>query len=275
MHSIEMVNSDRSLLHGSRLSDVIAKLTPGDSFKASKKVCELIQPGVTAIIGPSDPTIGKHVQSIADAVNVPHIETRWDYSYKRAAFSLNVQPHPHMVSRAFADFVRSVGWKHMFILYEKEEGLVRLQELLRLPQDFQQIKIQIKKLYDSVDGDYSPDYRPILKEVKATGVRNLVIDCDYDKIQVFMDQAHNVNMVTDYHNYLFTSLDLDKINMDRGNWSREDYSKSVNITGFRLVDPKSTQALQYKKKVFQFWEWEGPHALLDQCSHVRRRPSDG
>ena len=36
---------------------------PGDdSFKASKKLCELIRPGVVAIFGPNSPTTANHVQ---------------------------------------------------------------------------------------------------------------------------------------------------------------------------------------------------------------------
>ena len=77
---------------------------------------------------------------------------------------------------------------------------------------------------------------------------NLVVDCDFDSIINFMNQAFDVNMVTDYHNYVFTSLDLDKLNLDQGKWSHDEYAKNVNITGLRLVNPKSPQALLYKKK---------------------------
>ena len=46
-------------------------------------------------------------------------------------------------------------------------------------------------------------------------------------------------MINDYYNYLFTSLDLDKVTLPYEN---------VNITGFRLVDQFAPAALRYLKK---------------------------
>ena len=76
----------------------------------------------------------------------------------RADYSINVRPHPMMLGKALADYVAKVddddddddddndddddqfhdhfqvGWQSLVVLYEHDEGLVRLQELLRLPQ---------------------------------------------------------------------------------------------------------------------------------------------
>ena len=41
-----------------------------------------------------------------------------------------------------------------------------------------------------------------------------MLDCDYDKIEMILSQADGQEMLTDYHNYLSTSLDIDKINLD-------------------------------------------------------------
>ena len=66
-----------------------------------------------------------------------------------------------------------------------------------------------------------------------------VNDIEFDKIQQILNQAREVGMINDYYNYLFTSLDLDKVTMPYEN---------VNITGFRLVDQSSPAALRYLKK---------------------------
>jgi len=39
-------------------------------------VCQMVQQGVAAIVGPTDPIVAAHVQSMAEALKVPHIETR-------------------------------------------------------------------------------------------------------------------------------------------------------------------------------------------------------
>lgn len=87
-----------------------------DSFRTSKKVCKQIENGVTAIFGkdlgffnkgkekllkanfhlfsafylmkkkqtllkkgpPSDPLLSPHIQSICEALDIPHLETRFD-----------------------------------------------------------------------------------------------------------------------------------------------------------------------------------------------------
>ena len=69
-----------------------------------------------------------------------------------------------------------------------------------------------------------------------------MLDCDYDKIELILHQADGLGLLTDYHNYLVTSLDIDKINLDAYTMH------NVNITGFRIVDPDSPAVQQYLKK---------------------------
>lgn len=50
--------------------------------------------------------------SVSESLNVPFMETRWDYDFKRSPFSISVHPHPSMLGRAYADYVTKVnpGW---------------------------------------------------------------------------------------------------------------------------------------------------------------------
>ena len=34
------------------------------------------------------------------------METRWEYNFKKSAFSISIHPHPSMLGNAFADFIR-------------------------------------------------------------------------------------------------------------------------------------------------------------------------
>ena len=81
-----------------------------------------------------------------------------------------------------------------------------------------------------------------VQEIKKSEERNIVLDCDYDKIEMILSQADGQDMLTDYHNWLSTSLDIDKINLDAY------VLHNVNITGFRVVDPDSHAVQQYLKK---------------------------
>ena len=62
-------------------------------------VCHLLRSGVAALFGPQSGTTSSHVQSICDAMEIPHIETRWDYRLKRDEYSVNLYPHPSALSK--------------------------------------------------------------------------------------------------------------------------------------------------------------------------------
>ena len=209
LRSIEMVNDDRTILTRSLVNSAMGTYPRDDSFKASRKLCEIIQPGVAAIFGPTSPISSNHVQSVSDTLHVPFMETRWDYDFKRADFSISLHPHPSVLGGAFADFVRQVGWKSLIILYQDEEGLVRLQELIRLPKTFSDVTVKHMQLTQN-----SEDYRPLLKEIKKSEETRIVLDCDFEKINTILYQANQLELLTDYHNYLITSIDLDKLNFE-------------------------------------------------------------
>lgn len=101
LHGVNMVNDDRSVLIRSRVNAVVDNNVPyKNSFMASKKLCQILQPfGLAAIFGPPSDSTASQVQSIANALHVPHIETRWDYSFDHAEFAVNVHPHPAQLSK--------------------------------------------------------------------------------------------------------------------------------------------------------------------------------
>ena len=103
---------------------------PGDdSFKASKSLCDLLRPGVAGVFGPVTSATSYHVQALANTLHVPFIMYNFDYIKTRSEFSVNVHPHPKILGKAYADFVRKTGWKSFIVLYETEAGLVKLQTL--------------------------------------------------------------------------------------------------------------------------------------------------
>ena len=146
----------------------------------------------------------------------------------------SVHPHPAALSRAFADFIKKVGWRSFVILYENEEGLVRLQEVIKMPQTFAGMQVTLRQLDMETN-----DYRPLLKEIKKSEETRIVLDCDYDKIETILAQANEIELMTDYHNYLITSLDLDKVSVEQYTY------QNVNITGFRMINPDSDIVRRY------------------------------
>merc|ERR1719150_1450363 len=237
MRAVTAVNDDRSILTRSLVSAERQRYPSDDSFKASKSLCDLILPGVAGVFGPVTPATADLVEALSSTFHVPFMQYNFEYIKSRSDFSINVHPHPRLLGKAFADFVKDVGWKSFIVLYETEDGLVKIQELLKLPRTFADIKITLRQLTPGTD-----DYRPLLKEVKKSEETRIVLDCDFDKIETILQQAYEIDLLTDYHNYLVTSLDLDKINLEQFGHT------NANITGFRLVDPGSEEAQLYMKE---------------------------
>ena len=61
--------------------------------------CELLADGVAALFGPSAEISAGHVQSICDAVAIPHIETRYDTKKEKSPYSVNLYPHPATLAK--------------------------------------------------------------------------------------------------------------------------------------------------------------------------------
>lgn len=161
--------------------------------------------------------------ALRSSFQIPHLETRWDYRLRRESCLVNLYPHPSTLSKAYVDLVRSWGWKQFTIIYETNEGLVRLQELLKAhgPSEY---PITVRQLSDN--GDYRSNikfvlsiehetnrifihllwYRPLLKQIKNSAEAHIVLDCSTEKIYDVLKQAQQIGMMSDYHSYLITSL---------------------------------------------------------------------
>ncbi|TDG50512.1 hypothetical protein AWZ03_003101 [Drosophila navojoa] len=193
--AVERINADRSILPRSKLVAQIERISPFDSFHAGKRVCGLLNIGVAAIFGPQSSHTASHVQSICDNME------------------------------AYVDIVRHWGWKTFTIIYENNDGIVRLQELLKA-HGMTPFPITVRQLSDS------GDYRPLLKQIKNSAEAHIVLDCSTERVHEVLKQAQQIGMMSDYHSYLVTSLDLHTVNLDEFRYG------GTNITGFRLINEK-------------------------------------
>lgn len=76
------------------------------------------------MFGPMSALSAAHVQSICDNLEIPHVETRWDFNDNKDAFSINLYPDYDVLSKAFIDFIIQYRWTSFTILYETNEGKV-------------------------------------------------------------------------------------------------------------------------------------------------------
>ena len=191
-------------------------------------------PGLTALIGPLSNSAANHVRNMAEQMKLPLLETRVDFGLTSPDFTFNIHPHPTVLGRAYVDLIKALGWKSLVILFQTEESLVKLQEILKLPQTFDDIRVVLRQLDLTTD-----DYRPLLKEMKKSGETRIVLDCDFDKIESILRQADEIGLVNEYTAYLITNLDLERLDLSNFRY------RMVNITGFSIVDTSNPDIPEY------------------------------
>ncbi|KAL0275560.1 UNVERIFIED_CONTAM: hypothetical protein PYX00_003377 [Menopon gallinae] len=196
-----------------------------NSFQVSRTVCEMISTGVAAIFGPESPETATHVQSICDAKEIPHIETRWDPNQRSKLCSLNVYPHPASLSQALVDVVKAWRWKTFTVIYQTEYELVKFSEVLKL-SDSKEYVIIVRQL------DEGDNYRETLRTVKNSGSTNIILDCSIEILPEVLKQAQQVGLMVAEYSFIIANLDLHTIDLEFLQYG------GTNITGFSLVNPE-------------------------------------
>ncbi|XP_001655464.2 glutamate receptor ionotropic, kainate 2 [Aedes aegypti] len=251
-YAIERVNMHEKHFE---LLPMIRYVSPEDSYKTEKKVCELASEGVTAIFGPSSMLTSGIVSSICKTIEIPHIITHWDpepiggWDPEMQAMTINLYPEADVLSRALRDLIVDYSWKSFTIIYDSDDGLMRLKDILQIhgPAD---TPITVRQIDDD------PDYRPLLKDIQASGESHIILEVHPSKILEMLRQAREVKMLEEYQSYIITSLDAHTLDFEELKYSRS------NITTLRLMDTKS---FEIKNAVH---DWEQGEARMKKVFRV-------
>ncbi|GIY31923.1 glutamate receptor ionotropic, kainate 3 [Caerostris extrusa] len=113
---------------------------------------------------------------------------------------------------------------------------MKLQELMKL-RNQNNVKISLQQY--TVDFQYNK----ILKDIRKKGETNIVLEVPTSRIKDVLAEAQKAGMLTEYHNYLITSLDFHTLDLSPFQHSRS------NISAFRIVSPDS----QYYGREARSW----------------------
>ncbi|KAI5617353.1 glutamate receptor ionotropic, kainate 2 isoform X1 [Silurus asotus] len=237
--ALNTINRNRTLLPNTTLTYDIQRINVFDSFEASRKAaCEQLSLGVAAIFGPSHSSSANAVQSISNALGVPHIQTRWKHqvSDNRDSFYVSLYPDFSSLSRAILELVYFFRWETVTVVYDDSTGLIRLQELIKAPSRYN-IRLKIRQLPAE-----TKDAKPLLKEMKKAKEFHVIFDCGHEMAAWIIKQALSMGMMTEYYHYIFTTLDLFALDMEPYRYS------GVNMTGFRILNTESAQVSSIVEK---------------------------
>ncbi|XP_034174059.1 glutamate receptor ionotropic, kainate 2 [Osmia lignaria lignaria] len=260
-YAIYKINKDKTLLANTTLVYDIQYVPKDDSFRTSKKACKQLSRSVQGIFGPSDPLLGAHIQSICEALDVPHLEARVDFEPTFKEFSINLYPSQDHLNKAFKDLMSFLNWTRVAIIYEEDYGLFKLQDLVKSPPSTR------TEMYIRQAGPGS--YRQVLREVRHKEIYKLIVDTDPAHMQQFFRAILQLQMNDYRYHYMFTTFDIETFDL-------EDFKyNSVNMTAFRLVDleePKVAEVLRQMER-FQVGFQPIGHAILNKTGVIQAEPA--
>jgi len=190
-YAVYRINKDRTLLPQSTLVYDIQYVPKKDSFRITKKACNQLESGVLALFGPQDQNLGSTIQGLCEAMDVPHMEASPDHLEPRE-FSINLHPSQKLLDKAFGDFMTYLNWSRVAVLYEDMGSGITNKYLqifivslyLHISDSFRfqaLTRLGVEVYIRRCEGPSS--YRPILSEVKAKKITNIIIDTNAETIQ--------------------------------------------------------------------------------------------
>lgn len=232
--TMQKINLHNDILSQVLVAYIVKEVPPDDSFDVSKKVCREIAAGCKVIFGPGTRVSSSHVQSMCKFLAIPHIQAHWDprdvitdtKDPDKDHFSLNLYPYYLSLSTAFRNLIDYWKWTQFTVIYEDNDGLIRLQEVLKV-SNLPETKVTVRKINDNPES-----YISLFKDLKERGEYRIIIDCHVSRVGIIMEKALQVNAVSEYFHYLFTTLDLGLVELEQFKHA------GANITGMRLVDPE-------------------------------------
>ncbi|XP_057338873.1 glutamate receptor ionotropic, kainate 2-like isoform X5 [Microplitis mediator] len=256
-YAVYRINKDKSILPNTTLVYDIQYVPKDDSFRTSKKACKQLSRSVQGIFGPSDPLLGAHIQSICEALDVPHLEARMDFEPAFKEFSINLYPAQEHLNKAFKDLMSFLNWTKVAIIYEENYGLFKLQDLVKSPPSSR------TEMYIRQAG--AGTYRQVLREIRQKEIYKLIVDTDPAHMQYFFRAILQLQMNDHRYHYMFTTFDIETFDL-------EDFKyNNVNMTAFRLVDLEEQKVAEVLKQMERFQPIG--HAILNRTGVIQAEPA--
>ena len=233
-HAVQWVNrKEGELLEGIDLHPEVVQVRPDDTFSAERKTCHLLEKGVVAILGPLSKYSSEHIRSITDSMEIPYIETRWNYRSQNVIgrageYAFNLHPDITTLSEAYLDLLEAYQWTTITILYQDNDSMMTLKAIFEktfsvLPSE--SFRVVVRKLEKNENG-----FRDTLRETLLSESKLIMLDCEKYILEEVLKQCQQVGLVSQGFYFFLTSLDAHTVNL-------EDFKYGgTNISAFRMVD---------------------------------------
>ncbi|XP_015781799.1 glutamate receptor ionotropic, kainate 3-like [Tetranychus urticae] len=242
-----------------RLVGKIEFINNSDSFHVSKPTCKLLEDGVWALLGPNSQSISWYLDSLVSHFRIPYVSILWssnnnslsplpskttstsfsltsslsqssvgwiDEDRKYHNFTIKLTPSSKMIGRALESMMNYHGhWKQFTIIYETNEGLIELKNLLGINSATKMMRITVRRYQPYVNS-----FKKLLRDCKKHGETNFIVNLDDKKILELLNEARKAGLMTEYNNFFLFNLDISSMDLRSFEWI------DTNITTFSLLD---------------------------------------
>ncbi|CAB0008629.1 unnamed protein product [Nesidiocoris tenuis] len=221
--------------------------------RATRKACGQVEIGLQGMFGPWEPVLGAHIQSLCEALDLPHIEARLDLDQGHREFSINLHPSQNHLNAAVKDLITFLNWTRVAIVYEEDYGLFKLQELVKSPPG-SRTEMYIRQANPN-------SYRHVLREIRQKDIFKLIVDTNPANMNLFFRAILQLQMNDYRYHYMFTTFDIETFDL-------EDFKyNSVNMTAFRLVDVENEKVSNLLHQMERFQPIG--HAILNRSGIIK------
>lgn len=133
----------------------VKKVSPHDPYATLKMTCSLLHDGVVGILGPISETNANVAQALCDETEIPYLDIKW-YDKPLTRTIINVYPYLTSFTTIFIKILDQWGFKEFVILYEKNESLKRVAEMIKFCSR-NGCKVAVQELQSDSD-DYNYRY---------------------------------------------------------------------------------------------------------------------
>ncbi|KAH6928315.1 hypothetical protein HPB50_014132 [Hyalomma asiaticum] len=161
----------------------------------------MLKQGVSLVLGPRTPSVVSVLGSTCSAFHVPHVQTSWsapvaDPASGQSQFSVNVYPHPDVLSRAYVDLaLKTSRWKSVTVFLFYDGQPVRLNDAMFAESNgFVRMKDVLNTSFALGAAVNLMLYRPgggavktLLKRVDLAKEFNIVLDVPTERVYEFLE----------------------------------------------------------------------------------------
>ncbi|GAB1597397.1 glutamate receptor, partial [Argonauta hians] len=215
------------------LDATISQISRKNNYELASTICGHMNNGSFVLFGVIDSSSVEVVESYSRRFHMPFVSPGLSFTVDpdQPNFELYLRPDH---TKAVIDMVKFYGWRRVHYLYDSNEGLMRIEQILStFTQQHYNVSIYMHRLEDvsqahdelrMLDRSVLEFYKCIILDLSSPG-----------GYEIILKQISEVGMNKFGYHYLLGSMGFINLPLERLKYG------GVNLTGFQLLDPDNPQ----------------------------------